>query len=154
MRIDLGKLVREACHACSDRQPRPTYGGGADAIVTMDRDKLNMMLTHAIRNSQDATPADGRIDVRVSKQGMLAVVEVEDNGAGMDSEFVRDQLFKPFSSTKGAEGIGIGAYQIRETARSVGGDVEVTSQVGKGTLLRMKIPLSDTADGWPRRSVA
>ena len=50
----------------------------------------------------------------------------------MDAEFVRHRLFRPFDSTKGSKGMGIGAYQVREYARSLGGDVEVQSRPGKG----------------------
>ena len=60
----------------------------------------------------------------------------------MDPEFIRDHLFKPFDSTKGVKGMGIGAYQIRETIRSAGGDVEVSSEPGNGTILRMKLPVA------------
>jgi signal transduction histidine kinase len=108
----------------------------------MDRDKLGMAVTHAIRNAQDATPPDGRLDVRLAAGDGRACIEVEDNGGGMDAEFVRHHLFKPFDSTKGAKGMGIGAYQIRETLRAAGGDVEVESEPGTGTLLRMSVPLA------------
>ena len=52
--------------------------------------------------------------------------------SGMDAEFVRERLFRPFDSTKGSKGMGIGAYQAREYARSLGGDVEVQSSPGRG----------------------
>ena len=51
----------------------------------------------------------------------------------MDAEFLRRRLFRPFDSTKGSKGMGIGAYQVREYVRSLGGDVEVQSMPGKGT---------------------
>jgi signal transduction histidine kinase len=101
-----------------------------------------MALAHAIRNAQDATPADGRIDVRLTAEGGQALIEVADTGMGMAPEFVRDRLFRPFDSTKGAKGMGIGAYQIRETLRVAGGDVDVSSEIGKGTIVRMRLPLA------------
>ena len=62
-----------------------------------------------------------------------AVLTVTDNGAGMSREFVQERLFKPFDTTKGSKGMGIGAYQVREYVQSLGGRVEVRSEVGKGT---------------------
>ena len=64
-----------------------------------------------------------------------------DDGAGMDEEFLRQRLFRPFDSTKGSKGMGIGAYQVREYARSLGGDVEVWSAPGRGTRFCIRLPL-------------
>ena len=61
----------------------------------------------------------------------------------MDADFVRDRLFRPFDSTKGAQGMGIGAHQIRETIREMGGSVSVESTPGEGTTLCLRIPLAD-----------
>jgi putative PEP-CTERM system histidine kinase len=142
-RVDLAKLLAEVCNSCADRHPAPQFRFTTDDVrVEMDREKLNMALAHAIRNAQDATPADGRIDVRLTAEGGQALIEVADTGMGMAPEFVRDRLFRPFDSTKGAKGMGIGAYQIRETLRVAGGDVDVSSEIGKGTIVRMRLPLA------------
>jgi signal transduction histidine kinase len=136
-------VLYEVCNACADRRPEPRLRcAGAAVRVAIDRDKLAMAVTHAVRNAQDATPPDGRIDVRLGVEAQRGRIEVEDNGSGMAPDFVRDHLFKPFDSTKGAKGMGIGAYQIRETLRAAGGDVEVQSEPGNGTLLRMSLPLA------------
>ena len=60
-------------------------------------------------------------------------VDIRDNGSGMDETFIRERLFRPFDTTKGARGMGIGAYQAREYLRSVAGEVRVTSRPGAGT---------------------
>ena len=69
-----------------------------------------------------------------------AHLTVVDNGAGMDEDFLRHRLFRPFDSTKGAKGMGIGAYQAREYARDLGGDVEVWSAPGQGTRFCIRLP--------------
>jgi signal transduction histidine kinase len=76
----------------------------------------------------------------------MAVLEVEDNGPGMDPEFVREKLFKPFKTTKG-EGYGIGVYETNEFARAAGGRLDVFSQPGRGTIMKMSLPLSRPAAG-------
>jgi len=60
----------------------------------------------------------------------------------MDEEFIRHSLFKPFTTTKGSSGMGIGAYETRELIRKLGGEVEVISRVAEGTTFRMRIPIS------------
>ena len=57
----------------------------------------------------------------------------------MDLAFVRNRLFRPFDSTKGADGMGIGAYQLRETVRSIGGDLSVESHPGEGTAITITL---------------
>jgi signal transduction histidine kinase len=57
----------------------------------------------------------------------------------MEPEFIRDELFRPFASTKGG-GHGIGAYQSRELLRDAGGDLLVLSRKGEGTTMRLLLP--------------
>jgi len=52
-------------------------------------------------------------------------------------------LFRPFDSTKGSHSMGIGAYQARDYVRTLGGRMEVSSEVGVGTEFSIRLPLSD-----------
>jgi signal transduction histidine kinase len=69
-----------------------------------------------------------------------ATIEIEDDGPGMDSEFIRNRLFRPFDSTKGLTGMGIGVFESRELIRALGGDIYVNSSPGKGSLFRIVLP--------------
>jgi signal transduction histidine kinase len=60
----------------------------------------------------------------------------------MTPEFVKDRLFKPFDTTKGSKGMGIGAYQVREYVLSIGGRVEVETTPGQGTRFRLLLPIA------------
>ena len=64
----------------------------------------------------------------------------------MTAEFIRDRLFRPFDSTKGSKGMGIGAYQVREYIRQLGGSVEVSSSPGQGTRFSISLPVSPQAE--------
>ena len=55
-----------------------------------------------------------------------------------------DRLFRPFDSTKGERGMGIGVYQVRDIVRAAGGDVEVTSTPSVGTTFRLKVPRAES----------
>jgi putative PEP-CTERM system histidine kinase len=141
-RVDLTKLILQAESQCSDRQPVPTARVGNPAIwVKGDRERLLMALVHALRNAQEATPSDGRVSIQVEAHNGECAIRIKDTGSGMDETFVRDRLFKPFDSTKGTQGMGIGAYQIRETIRSMGGEMFVDSKPGHGTEVFLKLPL-------------
>jgi signal transduction histidine kinase len=60
----------------------------------------------------------------------------------MSERFIREQLFKPFESTKGADGMGIGAYQVREYVRELNGYLEIDSALGEGTTITIRLPLA------------
>jgi putative PEP-CTERM system histidine kinase len=142
-RVDLTKLVMQAESECDDRSPVPKVEvPGSPVTVLANPERLLMAICHAIRNAQDATPADGTILITLAAVDQQAQITIEDTGSGMDEGFVRDRLFRPFDSTKGVEGMGIGAYQIRETIRAINGDVTVTSERHKGTRFTLSIPLA------------
>lgn len=153
-RIDLDGLVAQVCKDCADREPAPACSAQSGLQVSMDREKLAMALTHAIRNAQDATPAGGWVRVATLERDGRAAIEIRDTGSGMDEGFIRDQLFRPFASTKGARGMGIGAYQMRETLRGAGGSIEVESAVGQGTSVRFLLPIDMRRVTAERQSVA
>ncbi len=84
-------------------------------------------------------------EVRLETARDFAVVEVEDDGVGMDEGFLKTRLFKPFDSTKGLAGMGIGAYECREFVVSLGGRVKVASRRGEGTRFSIVLPLPPEA---------
>ncbi|HQU15305.1 MAG: hypothetical protein B7Z66_13640 [Chromatiales bacterium 21-64-14] len=145
--IDLEQVVSEVVRAKSARRPAPVldlHGHGLRAYA--DYDRLTAVIGHVIQNAQDATPADGIIEVRLRREQDMAVIEVEDDGCGMDEAFVRDSLFRPFYSTKGESGMGIGAYEVQEYVVGIGGTVEVASTKGVGTTFRMRFPVTADLD--------
>ena len=102
--------------------------------VRAERERLTRAIGHLLQNALEATPPTGNVTLRACEESGQAIVEIIDTGMGMDDEFIRTRLFQPFDSTKGA-GMGIGAYECRETVRALGGTIEVKSTVGSGTHL-------------------
>lgn len=142
-RVNVSKLIKVAVSNCRDRMPNPREKLCKQQVfVLAESERLLMAVCHAIRNAQDATHADGRIDVELGVESGNCEIRISDDGRGMDAAFIRDRLFKPFDSTKGTQGMGIGAYQIRETLLAAHGDVEVTSLPGKGTSVLLRLPIS------------
>jgi putative PEP-CTERM system histidine kinase len=134
-------VLRQTVARASASDRKLSFEGGANGIrVAADEDRFAAVISHLIDNALEASPAgDGQVAVRLSAQGGDAVIEVEDNGNGMDPEFVRTEMFKPFKSTK-TGGYGIGAYESREFVRELGGNLDVMSAPGKGTTVRIRLP--------------
>ena len=144
---ELCGLLEEVVSTMSNGKPVPSCDFQARNIqLHASRDRLSAIIGHMISNAQDATPDDGRIIVRLFRLGEHAIIEVQDTGTGMDKEFIRTRLFKPFVSTKGKSGMGIGVYETRDYVHKLGGDIEVISRVGEGTTFRIRLPISHVSE--------
>jgi len=142
--VELCEMLDDVVQTMSNNTPVPTLDCQASGIhVHADRDRCGAIIGHLIRNAQDATPEDGRVIVRLFRRADRAIIEVQDTGTGMDESFIRERLFRPFDSTKGKAGMGIGVYEARDYVHRVGGDLEVISRVGEGTTFRVRLPISD-----------
>ncbi len=146
--VDFGALIQGVVARCADRRPAATFVPPPVPITLQaDADRLAAVLEHVIRNAQDACDPADNIDLKVTIDAARVRLTVADSGPGMTPEFVRARLFRPFDSTKGSKGMGIGAFQVREYVRSLGGDVEVQSSPGSGTRFDIILPLFDDRHG-------
>jgi putative PEP-CTERM system histidine kinase len=147
---DLGDALAKAVKRCEPRQPVPELRIGDVPIpVQADPERLTTIFEHLIRNAQDATPKDGRIAVAASAARGEASISISDNGEGMSPDFIRERLFRPFDSTKGSQSMGIGAYQARDYVRSLGGQIDVSSEVGAGTTFTVRLPVAKSGTAAP-----
>ncbi|MEO7073106.1 MAG: XrtA/PEP-CTERM system histidine kinase PrsK [Rhodanobacter sp.] len=145
-RVDLCVVIEKALNECRAQLPQPKFQRGTEVIwVQADSEQLATVLGHVIRNAQDAAQADGHVTLRVKRESDHASIEIEDDGAGMDEDFVRNQLFKPFFTTKASKGMGIGAYQARAYVHSLGGTMAVNSTPGQGSTFTIQLPLANAA---------
>jgi putative PEP-CTERM system histidine kinase len=142
--VRLAELVAAAVERCQARVPKPVLASGAncDCMVNAEREQLVTAIEHVVRNAQDATAESGNVTIDIADGAGTVRVTVSDDGAGMDPDFIQHWLFRPFHSTKGSKGMGIGAYQARELAMSLGGDVEVESRPGAGTRFSFILPVA------------
>jgi putative PEP-CTERM system histidine kinase len=142
-RVNLAEVCASTVRRCSDRSPVPTLNGDLQPLeVMVSAERLAIVLEHVIRNAQDATSSGGDVQIGLRRNARHAEIEVVDTGSGMDAAFIRDRLFRPFDSTKGSQGMGIGAFQTREFARMAGGAVYVDSSPGHGTRFIIALPLA------------
>jgi putative PEP-CTERM system histidine kinase len=142
--VRLAELVSLAVERCQSRVPRPVFASGLDCacMVNAEREQLVAAIEHVVRNAQDASSETGSVTIDIADSMGSVRLTITDNGAGMDADFVQHWLFRPFHSTKGSKGMGIGAYQARELAMSLGGDVVVESRPGAGTRFSFILPVA------------
>ncbi|HEX7371000.1 MAG TPA: XrtA/PEP-CTERM system histidine kinase PrsK [Rhodanobacteraceae bacterium] len=143
-RIKLQVALDRALAECSAQAPRPLCEPSpADAWVRADTEQLATVLGHLVRNAQDAATPAGHVTLNVTCDDDHVVVEIKDDGAGMDDDFIRNRLFQPFFTTKASKGMGIGAYQAREYVHSLGGTLGVASTPGRGSVFAVRLPLAE-----------
>lgn len=108
--------------------------------VRLDPAQIQNVVTNLVLNAKDAVGNGGEIRVETARQNGWAVLTVADNGCGMNPEFIRRSLFRPFQTTK-KQGIGIGMFQCKMIVEAHHGRIEVQSELAKGTTFRIMLPL-------------
>lgn len=140
-------------------------------LVMADRGQIENALLNFAVNARDAMPKGGKLAIRTRNAihdpaqpidatarlapGRYVVLSVRDTGAGMTPEVVQ-RVFEPFFTTKEAgRGTGLGLSMVLGPVRQSGGDVTLSSEPGKGTIVRLYLPAIETADRTaPRRAPA
>ena len=105
---------------------------------------VHSALLNIIENATDAclrdkTKKSHKIIFGARKHEEKIIFEITDNGIGMDSE-TQDKIFTPFFSSKGTKGTGLGLFIANTIIEQHGGEINVKSNVGQGTLFQIKIP--------------
>jgi putative PEP-CTERM system histidine kinase len=112
-----------------------------------DPERLTAALNHLLDNAFEAGgTGDVELSLRRDEAGGAAVIEVSDDGAGMDQTYLREGLARPLVSTK-PRGLGIGVYAARAAAEASGGRLEVASRPGRGTTVRLVLPRQRRDEG-------
>jgi signal transduction histidine kinase/ActR/RegA family two-component response regulator/HAMP domain-containing protein len=115
--------------------------------------ELREALTNVILNAVDAMPSGGKLSVRTRLGGpgyngtnnpTHGILEVGDTGIGMDEE-TRRRCLEPFFSTKGKRGTGMGLPMVYGVMERHEGRIEIDSELGKGTTVRLVFPLGENA---------
>lgn len=138
--VDMYLLLKDVLQEKAAYRPTPQLMADPGITVLAIREKLGRVIGHLIQNACEATQDEGRVEVRLTSKSNFALIEIEDNGKGMDENFIREHLFRPFDSTK-KSGMGIGAYECQTYVRELGGTLEVSSVPQRGSLFKLTLPL-------------
>ena len=169
--IDLNQVVRETAEAFGRTRKQIAIGLDLDdALRPVDANpgQIEQVLLNLCVNAADAMSDGGRLFFKSSnttravmqdhaylpKHGEFVQLDVQDSGVGMD-EATRERIFEPFFTTKErGRGTGLGLASVFGIVKSLGGFIEVDSEIERGTTFRIFLPASSrilTADLQPAR---
>jgi putative PEP-CTERM system histidine kinase len=146
---DKGRVKVSACinqvveQHCASSLPVPKVKIHSEKETVLDKDKFSHVLFHLISNAQQATPDDGRIELSLeyAPGEKVLLLKIADNGCGMSEAFIQQRLFKPFDTTKGNAGMGIGVFDAKAFLEKIGGHLLVQSTEQVGTTFTLVIPI-------------
>lgn len=156
-RCDLALLVRQAVEAAAPAASAAgismTCSGPDEVAVTVDALRLGQVIDNLLSNALKHTDRGGRVDVLLVVEAGGVEMSVSDTGAGVPVAD-RDRLFDRFhrSSTsrdRAIPGLGLGLSIARYIVAAHGGRIELDSEIGRGTTVRVRLPLDrdDTPAG-------
>jgi hypothetical protein len=153
--VDLAALVNEAAQAAS---PQAQEQGVSLRLVVedvpalrADHGRIAQLLGQLLGNAIKFTPAGGSVDVLATVANARAVIQIEDTGTGIPEDEQR-HLFERFFRSVGAveraiPGTGIGLAIVKAIVDAHGGSVTIESEEGRGTTVRVELPLAPGASG-------
>ena len=146
----LSRLLREDIHLATELS-------AGDWRVSIDPGQLDQVILNFVVNARDAMPEGGPLTIRTSRAslpsgkasalfslppGEYVVMEITDEGTGMDLE-TRRRVFEPFFSTKGAKGTGLGLATCYGIVLQARGAIFFETEVGQGTSFEIYLPRSE-----------
>ena len=151
-RIELGPHIREIVdevRSVVGTNTLPIDVDLSDDLGTLVTD--GAMLAHVVQNlvanAIKFTQDGGQVSVRARRDGDLdaVIIEVEDSGIGI-AESDRERIFEPFQQVHDGSfvrehgGVGLGLALVRQLVQAVGGTIDVASEVGQGSVFRVRVP--------------
>lgn len=149
-RFALGDVVDEAMslvgHQLRLKSVEVVWDGGEAPAVRADFGQIRQSLVNLLLNAADAMPSGGEIHVSLapSEDGGEAVLTVTDTGVGIAPEDM-EKILDPFFSTKD-KGTGLGLSVVYGIVERHGGRLEIESEPGRGTRVRVRLPSADASD--------
>jgi GAF domain-containing protein/CheY-like chemotaxis protein len=147
--VDLRQIVQEVVEVTRSRwRDDPQARGIAFEMTVMaeptppmsgDPSELREALTNIVFNAIDAMPDGGRLTLRTGVAGHRVFCAVSDSGIGMHED-IRQRIFDPFFTTKGERGTGLGLSVVYGIVTRHGGEVQVQSTPGRGSVFTLRFP--------------
>jgi putative PEP-CTERM system histidine kinase len=138
--VNVKVLIDKVVNQRNVQQPSVTIDSVVDVEVFIDKETFSSVLNHLLQNAQEATNESGWVKINTEKINNNLHLAIIDDGCGMSKDFIKSRLFKPFDTTKGNAGMGIGVYEAKQFIESIGGTMQVTSFENEGSIFTLVIP--------------
>jgi PAS domain S-box-containing protein len=150
-RVDLNAVVRDAVEITKPMRKNEVQGKRVSIEFALNLERippvagnaseLREVVTNIIFNAMEAMPQGGRLEIRTFLRKERVYIEISDTGIGMTEE-VRRKVFEPFFTTKPFTNTGLGLSMSYGIIRRFGGEIEVESELGKGTVFTISLPIA------------
>jgi len=139
-KVDIGDIVERVIAQRNVINPQVSLKKKETCLALIDDERFFSVMNHLIQNAQEATDANGDIEVILENHTSGIKIVVSDNGCGMSESFIKTRLFKPFDTTKGNAGMGIGVFEAKQFFESIAANLTVESSEGEGTKMIIFLP--------------
>jgi len=139
--VDISKVISSVVQQRNVHYPLVIFEKINDCEMAIDEETFHSILNHLIQNAQEATKKQGWVKVELTQQENHIGIKISDNGCGMSNSFINNRLFKPFDTTKGNAGMGIGVFEAKQFIEGIAGLIKVESIEGEGTAFIIDLPI-------------
>jgi len=147
--VDLGKVVADRCEQLKrlalDSGVRLDMIENKGLFVKGDHVRISQLVFNLIDNAIKYTPAGGRVEVLLKKEGGMAVFKVRDTGIGISADdlpYIFDRFYRVDKARKNVGGAGLGLSICKEIAEAHGGTLSVESVIGRGSVFTVSLPIA------------
>lgn len=153
--VDLSSLAHDVVEQFRDLAPDHHWQLQATPGVSVsgDSDRLRQVLLNVLENARKYTPEGGKITMTVGVEQDSAMITIADTGIGIPAEdvpHVWDRFYRiDQARTRAGGGFGLGLAIVKSIVESHGGQVALTSEYGKGTIVTLRLPLPSTVRSAP-----
>jgi putative PEP-CTERM system histidine kinase len=138
---NINQLIEQVVAQRNLNSPQVSFEAASDCHMAIDYDTFYAVINHLLQNAQEATSVNGSVKISLYQQDQLICLKIADNGSGMSADFIAKRLYKPFDTTKGNAGMGIGVFEAKQFVEGIAGTIKVESIEGKGTTFTLSLPI-------------
>lgn len=136
---DLSVLVEEVLK--NEQKEKFSFKTDLQSVKSkVDPERFMQVIKNVIKNAKEAMENGGQISIKTYKTGDKAVIEISDEGKGMDEQTL-EQCFDPLFSTKQARALGMSLTVSKQIIEISGGTIEAQSRPNEGTNIIIRLPL-------------
>jgi len=139
--IDITQVVENVVAQRNVAAPQVMIEESVSCAMDIDEQILHSVINHLIQNAQEASLETDLVRIKLLKTTDIIQISIVDNGCGMSQEFIEQRLFKPFDTTKGNAGMGIGVYEAKQFIESMAGTLKVESVENEGSTFDIYLPI-------------